>query len=113
MERELLYAEKTSLQDFLKGNALNLELHHLYKHYLANNKKASMCKCTEIKVLNEVYRQYALLHGSKPRTYTTLKMDMSYVRYWFAKGTTERRCNGVRGMPIDGHTFRSTYALLI
>lgn len=85
MERELLYTEKTSLQDFLKENALNLELHHLYKHYLANNKKASMCKCTEIKVLNEVYRQYALLHGSKPRTYTTLKMDMSYVRYWYAR----------------------------
>lgn len=85
MKRELLYIEKTSLQDFLHGNALNLELHHLYKHYLANNKKASMCKCTEIKVLNEVYRQYALLHGSNPRTYTTLKVDMSYVEYWYAR----------------------------
>ena len=84
MEREPSYKEKTSLQDFLKGNALNLELHHLYKYYLANNNKASVCKCTEIKILNEVYKQYAKLHSSTPRTYTTLKVDMSYVRYWYS-----------------------------
>ena len=85
LERELLYTEKSSLQDFLLNNALNLELHRLYKQYLAHNKCASYAKYKETDVLNEAYYQCTKLHNTQSRTYSMPCKDMEYVKMWYNK----------------------------
>lgn len=85
LERELLYTEKSSLQDFLLNNALNLELHRLYKQYLAHNKCASYAKYKETDVLNEAYYQCTKLHNTQSRTYSIPCKDMEYVKMWYNK----------------------------
>ena len=39
-----LYRKRSSLNEFLQGNALNLEIHRLYDKYLKNNRCAGIPK---------------------------------------------------------------------
>lgn len=83
LERQLLYNDKRSLSDYLRGNALNMELHYLYDLYLKNNKGASVQKCTEVQVLNEVYFQCTWITNLKRNLSPASKANMPYVTTWY------------------------------
>ena len=83
LERQLLYNDKRSLSDYLRGNALNMELHYLYDLYLKNNKGASVQKCTEVQVLNEVYYQCTWITNLKRNLSPASKANMPYVTSWY------------------------------
>ena len=83
LERQLLYNDKRSLSDYLRGNALNMELHYLYDLYLKNNKGANVQKCTEVQVLNEVYYQCTWITNLKRNLSPASKANMPYVTSWY------------------------------
>ena len=82
-ERKQIYKERESLREFLRGNALNMELHRLYDVYLKNNKDATLKKMNELAVFNEVYYQCTFIHNTEE------PIDKDYVRCWF-KGLTKQ-----------------------
>ena len=47
-----LYRKRSSLNEFLQGNALNLEIHRLYDKYLKNNRGAGIPKMKELDIFN-------------------------------------------------------------
>jgi len=83
LERQLLFIDKKSLADYLRGNALNIELHRLYNLYLSNNKDGSLLKKTEIQVLNEVYYQCTWITNLKKNLSPASKANMPYVNSWY------------------------------
>lgn len=89
LERQLLYNDKRSLSDYLRGNALNMELHYLYDLYLKNNKGASVQKCTEVQVLNEVYYQCTWITNLKRNLSPASKANMPYVTSWYKEFVKE------------------------
>ena len=79
--RELLYKERKSLGEFLRGNALNMEFHRLYSIYLKNNKDGTLQKMNELTILNEVYYQCTFIHNSEE------PIDKAYVETWLKELT--------------------------
>ena len=75
-ERSIIYKERKSLGEFLRGNALNMEFHRLYDIYLKNNKDATLQKKNELNILNEVYYQCTLIHNTEE------PVDRAYTEEW-------------------------------
>lgn len=66
-----------------------MELHYLYDLYLKNNKGASVQKCTEVQVLNEVYYQCTWITNLKRNLSPASKANMPYVTLWYKEFVKE------------------------
>lgn len=84
-ERRQVYQDRVSLGAFLRGNALNIELHRLYDVYLKNNKHGSLRKLNELMAFNEVYYRCTCIHSLEQN----LSIDKAFVERWFDDFETE------------------------
>lgn len=78
-----LYRKRSSLNEFLQGNALNLEIHRLYDKYLKNNKGAGISKMKELDIFNEVYYQCTAIHNSAILLSTPSKKSTDQIAEWY------------------------------
>lgn len=78
-----LYRKRSSLNEFLQGNALNLEIHRLYDKYLKNNKGAGISKMKELDIFNEVYFQCTAIHNSAILLSTPNKNSYDQIEEWY------------------------------
>lgn len=78
-----LYRKRSSLNEFLQGNALNLEIHRLYDKYLKNNRGAGIPKMKELDIFNEVYYQCTAIHNSAILLSTPDKNSADQIVEWY------------------------------
>ena len=86
-----LYRKRSSLNEFLQGNALNLEIHRLYDKYLKNNRGAGIPKVKELDFFNEVYYQCTAIHN-----YAILLSGMDTAVAGMRPGQSPMRSSGRR-----------------
>lgn len=84
LERQSIYTNKKSLADYLRGNALNYELHHIYDSYLQRQDDGMVIpKMTELYIFNELYYRLTWIANFEVIVDTPTKIDKAYVRKWY------------------------------